>query len=514
MAIDTAANNRRIAKNTLMLYFRMLFSMVVSLYTSRVVLNALGVEDYGIYNVVGGLVSMFSVISGSLSASILRFITYELGCGDKNRLNKIFSTSINIQFGLGLIIIILAETVGIWFLNAKMNISDVRMMAANWVFQFSILTFVVNLVSVPYNASIIAHEHMSAFAYISILEAILKLSIAFLIFISPIDQLVFYALLMTLTACIIRFVYSFYCKKHFKESKFQFYFSKKLLFEMFSFAGWNTIGSASAILRDQGGNILLNLFFNPAVNAARGVSIQACHAITLFAQNFMTAVNPQITKSYASGDKEYLTTLLFQSSRFSFYLLSVLSIPILIKAEYILSLWLGNVPEHSTSFIQLMILFSLNESFSYSLITAMLATGDVKNYQIIVGGLLLLNVPISYITLKLGAPPESVFIVSIVLSIASFATRLIMLKRMIQLPIKLFLLKVYLKCILVFVLSAIIPIILSYFLRNSIPNLILLCTASILSSFTFIYTFGCTANERVFIRSKISAAINSHFRKL
>lgn len=508
---DTAANNRRIAKNTLMLYFRMILMILINLYTSRIILESLGITDYGIYTAVGGFVSMFGIISNSLSAAISRFITFELGRKNTSKIKQIFSTSIIIQCAIAIFIVTIAEAIGIWFLNNQMSIPIERINASNWVFQLSILTFVINLISVPYNALIIAYEKMSAFAYISILEAILKLSIAFLIFISPIDQLVFYALLMTLTACIVRFVYGFYCKKHFKESKFQFHFSKKLLFEMFSFAGWNTIGSASAILRDQGGNILLNLFFNPAVNAARGVSIQACHAITLFAQNFMTAVNPQITKSYASGDKKYLTTLLFQSSRFSFYLLSILSIPILIKAEYVLSLWLGNVPEHSTSFIQLMILFSLNESFSYSLITAMLATGNVRNYQIIVGGLLLLNLPISYIVLKLGAPPESVFIVSIILSIASLATRLIMLKRMIQLPIKLFLLKVYLKCILVFVLSAIIPIILSYFLRNSLPNLILLCTASILSSFIFIYTFGCTYNERIFIRSKIVTAIKNHF---
>ena len=243
------SNNKRIAKNTLLLYFRMIFMMAVSLYTSRVVLDALGVEDFGIYNVVGGIVAMFNVLSGSLSAAISRFITYELGKGNQNSLNKIFSSAVTIQLGLSGIIILLAETLGIWFLNVKMNIPEIRMEAANWVFQFSILTFVISLISVPYNASIIAHEKMSAFAYISILEAIGKLSIAYLIVISPIDKLIFYAILMCVVAFIIRFTYGNYCKRHFIECSYHFIWDKQLLRQMFSFAGWNFIGASSAILR-------------------------------------------------------------------------------------------------------------------------------------------------------------------------------------------------------------------------------------------------------------------------
>ena len=257
---DVAANNKRIAKNTLMLYIRMLLIMAVNLYTSRVVLNALGVEDFGIYNVVGGVVAMFSVLSGSLSAAITRFITYELGKGNEERLNKIFSSSVTIQIGLAFIIIILAEAVGVWFLNNKMNIPDGRIVAANWVFQLSVLTFVINLISVPYNASIIAHERMSAFAYISILEALGKLAIAFFITISPIDRLVFYAILMCLVALCIRFVYGIYCKRHFEECTYHFIFDKELLKQMFGFAGWTLIGASSAVIRYQGGNVVINLF--------------------------------------------------------------------------------------------------------------------------------------------------------------------------------------------------------------------------------------------------------------
>ena len=382
---NTTENNKRIAKNTLLLYFRMLFLMAVSLYTSRVVLNALGVEDFGIYNVVGGVVAMFTVLSGSLSAAISRFITYELGKGNQENLNKIFSSAVTIQLGLAGIIILLVETIGIWFLNVKMNISEVRMEAANWVFQFSILTFAINLVSVPYNASIIAHEKMSAFAYISILEAVGKLTIAYLIGISPIDKLIFYAILMCAVALIVCFTYGNYCKRHFSECTYRFIWDKQLLKQMFGFAGWNFIGTASAVLRDQGGNVVINLFCGPTVNAARGVAFQVNNAVNQFVANFMTALNPQITKSYASGDKEYMMTLIFQGARLSFYMLLLLSLPILVNTHYILELWLKIVPEHTVLFVQLVLIFTMSESISQPLITAMLATGKIRNYQIVVG---------------------------------------------------------------------------------------------------------------------------------
>ena len=291
---DTSANNKRIAKNTLLLYFRMLFMMAVSLYTSRVVLNALGVEDFGIYNVVGGVVAMFSMLSGSLSAAITRFITYELGKGNQENLKKIFSSSVTIQIGLAILIIVVAEAIGVWFLNMKMNIPDVRITAANWVFQFSILTFAVNLISVPYNASIIAHERMSAFAYISILEAIGKLAIVFLIVISPMDKLIFYAILMCAVALIVRLAYGVYCKRHFEECTYHFIFDRDLLKHMFGFAGWNFIGATSAVLRDQGGNVVINLFCGPAANAARGIAFQVNNAISGFVTNFMTALNRKL----------------------------------------------------------------------------------------------------------------------------------------------------------------------------------------------------------------------------
>lgn len=383
----TSANNKRIAKNTLLLYIRMLFLMAVNLYTSRVVLNVLGVEDFGIYNVVGGVVAMFSMLSGSLSAAITRFITYELGTGDRESLKRIFSSAVTIQIGLAVLIILLAEAIGVWFLNIKMNIPDARIVAANWVFQFSILTFAINLISVPYNASIIAHERMSAFAYISILEAIGKLAIAFLIVVSPMDKLIFYAILMCAVALIVRFAYGIYCKRNFEECTYHFIFDKDLLKRMFGFAGWNFIGATSAVLRDQGGNVVINLFCGPAVNAARGIAFQVNNAVSGFVTNFMTALNPQITKSYAAGDRDYMMTLIYQGARLSFYMLLLLSLPVLINTHYILELWLKTVPEHAVLFVQLVLVFAMSESISHPLITAMLATGKIRNYQLVVGGL-------------------------------------------------------------------------------------------------------------------------------
>ena len=454
---DTSANNKRIAKNTLLLYFRMLFMMAVSLYTSRVVLNALGVEDFGIYNVVGGVVAMFSMLSGSLSAAITRFITYELGKGNQENLKKIFSSSVTIQIGLAILIIVVAEAIGVWFLNMKMNIPDVRITAANWVFQFSILTFAVNLISVPYNASIIAHERMSAFAYISILEAIGKLAIVFLIVISPMDKLIFYAILMCAVALIVRLAYGVYCKRHFEECTYHFIFDRDLLKHMFGFAGWNFIGATSAVLRDQGGNVVINLFCGPAANAARGIAFQVNNAISGFVTNFMTALNPQITKSYAAGDRKYMMTLIFQGARLSFYMLLLLSLPVLINTHYILGLWLKIVPDHAVLFVQLVLVFAMSESISNPLITAMLATGRIRNYQLVVGGLQMINLPVSYILLRIEMFPEVVLVVAIVISQCCLAARLLMLREMIGLSVRKYMKKVYVNVLVVTVIAAVLP---------------------------------------------------------
>lgn len=510
---DASANNKRIAKNTLMLYFRMLFTMAVSLFTSRVVLNTLGVEDYGIYNVVGGVVSMFSIISGSLSAAISRFITVELAKGDSDKLRKTFSASVTIQLILSLIIIVLIESVGVWFLNAEMVIPAERLDAANWVLQFSIVTFAINLISVPYNATIIAHERMSAFAYISILEVVCKLVIVYLLKVSPIDRLVFYAILMCAVSVLIRFVYGYYCKKHFTECKFSFHFDKDLLKRMFGFAGWNFIGASSAVLRDQGGNIIINLFGGPAVNAARGIAMQVNHAIVGFSNNFITALNPQITKSYATGEHDYMMKLIFRGARFSFYLLLFLSLPVLVSTHYILSVWLGIVPEHSVLFVQLSLIFAMSDSISTPLITAMLATGNIRNYQIVVGGLQMLNLPISYILLRIGCIPETVMIVAIGLSQCCLAARLVMLRTMIGLSARKYLREVYLNVIVVTISAAVLPVLASAVLQESFLDFVMITLLSLMTASISILFIGFNKNEREFAISKFKYVIQRSVKK-
>ena len=500
---QTSDNNKRIAKNTLFLYFRMLFLMAVSLYTSRVILNALGVEDYGIYNVVGGVVAMFSVLSGSLSSAISRFITYELGRGNSSRLKDIFSSAVTIQVVLSGIIIILAETIGIWFLNYKMVIPAERLVAANWVYQFSIVTFAINLISLPYNASIIAHEKMSAFAYISILEALGKLIVAWAILVSPIDRLIFFSGLVAVIAWLIRMVYARYCKSNFEECHYSIKIEKNIFKEMLGFAGWNFIGSSSAIIRDQCGSILINLFFGPTVNAARAVSSRVNSAITGFVQNFMTALNPQITKSYATGQKDYMFKLVFQGARLSYYILLILSLPVLLNTHYILVIWLNIVPEYTVIFIQLTLIFAMSESISNPLITATQATGKIKKYQLIVGGLQMLNIPIAYIILKLGGKPESVLYVAIVISQCCLVARLIILKDLIELQIRPYIVKVYANVFIVTIISAILPYYLSYTLEESLVSFLIISSISVASTIAVEFFIGCNSQERSLIKKYI-----------
>lgn len=322
-------NNRtRLIKNTAFLYLRTFLSLVISLYTSRVILSTLGIEDYGIYNVVGGFVAMFALVSASLTNSISRFITFELGRGNKIRLNRIFCTSINIQIVLSAIIIILAELVGAWFIYTKMNIPEGREFAALWVFQCSLLSFILGLISVPYNALIVAHEHMKAFAYIGLGESLLKLGAVYLLVLFAMDKLILYAILLTSIALFLRLVYSFYCRKHFEECHYHFILDKSLFREIGSFAGWYLFGTSAYIFNTQGVNLIINIFFGVVLNAARGVATQVDSAVRMFVNNFTTALNPQIIKTYAEGNTTESFKLVFKGAKFSFYLMLFFLIPL------------------------------------------------------------------------------------------------------------------------------------------------------------------------------------------
>lgn len=496
---DTLQNNKRIAKNTLLLYVRMLFTMGVSLYTSRIILQALGVQDYGIYNVVGGVVAMFTMFSGSLSTAISRYLTFELGRQDYSRLKKIFCTSVNVQLILGAFILLLVETIGTWFLNNKMDIPSDRLFAANIVLHLSALTFFINLLSIPYNASIIAHEKMSAFAYIGIIEALLKLLISYLILWNPIDKLIYYALLMASLSLLIRFLYGVYCKRSFQECTYHLMLDKALLKDMTSFAGWNFFGNTAYILNTQGVNMLINVFFGVTFNAAQGIASQAQGALLQFVGNFTTAINPQITKSYASGNKDYLFTLICKGAKYTFFLLMIITLPFIVETDYILKLWLGNPPEYAAVFLRLMIFSSFMTIMGNTSLTAINANGNIKNYQMAVTSIGCLVFPLTWIFYQLNFSVVTTYYIYIVIYFVLILVRTYYLKRLLNFPPMLFIKKVLFPAFLVFIPSVMLSALPSYFLASSFSRLIISLFTIVISSLVMICLLGIDKSERNFL---------------
>lgn len=505
---DNKSNSKRIAKNTLVLYVRMLFLMLISLYTSRVILAALGVEDYGIYNVVGGFVSMFALISAALTSACSRFLNFELGKGDPERQNIVFSTAVTIQWGLAILVAVLSEAIGVWYVNNVMVLPPERIAAANWCFQFSVFNFCMNLITVPYNASIIAHEKMKAFAYVSIFQGIAQLGISFLVYYEPFDRLVFYALMLMILQFLIRYMYQVYCRKHFNECHYRFVLDKPLLRYMFSYSLWHLIGNGAAVLKNHGVNLVLNYFFGPAVNAARGIATHVDAAVNQFVSNFMMAMNPQITKSYAKGDTQYMFSLINSGARFSFYLLLLLSLPIIINADFILNIWLKEVPTYAVEFSQLTLVAMLIASLSKPLITAQNATGNVRNYQIVVGGVELLNLPLSFICLYFGMNPTSVVFVSIVINIVSLGVRLYMLPQTLHgfRPVAFFKIVIW-RCAEVGIIASLIPVFTHSLLSDDAIGFIISVLVCLVYPALVVFYIGCSKSERIFMLSKAKAII-------
>ncbi len=501
---DSSSDNKRIAKNTLMLYGRTLISLIIGLFTSRVVLNTLGVEDYGIYNVVGGVVSMFSLISYSISVAISRFLTFELGTGNLNKLKQVFTTAVNVQILLAIIVSIIAEIVGIWLLNNELKIADGRMVAAHCVFHCSVFSFALSLIMMPYGASIMSHEHMGVYAYMTILDAVLRLVIIYFLQISPFDKLITYALLYVFEGILMQFIYWIYCHKHFEECRYKLFLDWKLFRQMFGFAGWNAIGSTAALLRGQGNNILINIFSGGTiVNAAAGIAGTITDIVGSFTSNLMTAINPQITKNYAAEKFEELILLLHRGTKFSAYLLLFFAIPTMINIEYVIYLWLGQVPEYTVNFVRLILIFTLSEVLSKPLITAKLATGIIRNYQIVVGGILLLTLPLSYLALKSGAPMEAVYVANITTSVMAFFARMYMLRGDIpKFSSRKFFFDVYLRVIIVGIIASIPPIFVYSLINNELIKLFVSCIVSVVSTVGVTLYIGCNENERDFILNK------------
>lgn len=432
----SSVDNKRIAKNTIYLYLRMLFVMAVGLYTVRAILDILGVVDYGIYNVVGGVVMMFAFLNSTLSTSSQRYFSIELARNDDERLKKWFCLNITLFFSLGLIVAFFLETVGLWFLNTQMTIPQDRMGAANVVFQFSIISFLLGIVSVPYVALVIAHEKMNVFAYVGILEAFGRLAIVFVLMsLSSYDKLIVYGVLILILSIIVTMSYVVYCWRHYPESIYKWYWKSTEIKELLGFSGWHFIGTFTMACRSQGINILLNVFFNPAVNAARAIAFQVNAQITQLSSNFFTAVKPQIYKSYANGEYEELFMLMRRGTIICTFLISIIAFPFISGTSFVLSLWLKDVPEYAVVFTQLALINGLVDAANGPLTAAALATGKIKRYEYTLSPIYLLNIPISYIALKFGCDPTVTMIVSILLSCVGIVVRAIILKNMIDFPL-------------------------------------------------------------------------------
>lgn len=479
------------------LYFRMMLIMGVTLYTSRIILKNLGVEDYGIYNVVGGIVVMFTTLSGSLGSATSRYITFELGRKDYKRLNQVFNVALLIHIAIAIIVIALAETIGLWFFYEKMVIPAERLDAAFWVYQISIFTCFFTLTQVPYSATIIAHENMQIYAWVGIAEVVCKLIIVYLLVISPFDKLIYYAILQCLIQIGIIFFYRAYCAKKYKECTILIYKDKKLYREMFGYAGADLIGAISCLAQGQGLNLLLNVFFGPVVNAARAIAYQVQGAVTQFSNNFMTAVRPQIIKSYAEGQIEEMMKLVNNSSCFSFYLMWIISLPIMLETDYILSLWLGEYPEHTVVFLNLILVLCLIQTLKTPRTTVYHATGHIKLTNLVVGSILCAAFPLAYLFLKMGMGPESVFWAANISMAVSEIVSVFILKRYISYSISSYLMNVHGRCTFVAVVSFILPyLFFDKFMEPSFMRLIVTCLFTTISVGLTVLTIGMDKDMR------------------
>lgn len=500
----------RIAMNTAFLYVRMLVVLLVTLFISRQVLNTLGVQDYGIYNVVAGLVTMMGFINNSMTVATQRFLSYDIGTKDTSRLIEVFQSSILIHAIIAITVFIVAETIGLWFLESRMNIPKDRISATILVYHLSVLTFVVNVITVPHFAILIAYERMNVFAFISVLEVFVKLIFVLLIDKINYDSLSMYAMAMFVSALIVRLIYVLYALKNFSAARFRFQLNSQLFRKMFSFAGWSLFGGAASMLQNQGINVILNVFFGPSVNAARGLSFQINTAVNGFVQNFQIALNPQIIKSCAQQEFEYMHRLIFNGSRISYYLLFILSMPLFLETEYILGLWLKQVPPYTVIFTQLILLNIVIDSLSGTLMIAAQASGKIKLYQGVVGGLLLMNLPVSYLLLQKVEEPEIVFYVAVFFSFLALFIRLMILQKLINLNTVRYLKLVVLRVTLFSVLAIIFPLCVKNLVDfNSFVRVISVVIASLLSGLVFVYIVGLDNDDRRSIKERIGNRLSA-----
>ena len=493
-----SANSKRVARNTILLYIRMLVMMLVGLYTSRVILNALGQDDFGTYGAVGGVVAMFSILTGAIAGAISRFLTFELGKKTDSRLNAVFSTSVAVQLGMSLLVLVIAEIVGVWFLNAKMSIPDGRLAAANWVLQCSVFAFLTNMLSAPYNAAIIAHEKMDAFAYISLAEAFMTLGVAFITRYTASDKLIVYSVLMLAVALIVRLMYGVYAGRNFPECRFRpRLVDGRIVKEVASYAGWTFIGNGFFVLNSHGINILMNLFFGVQVNAARDVAYKFENAVNKFINNFMTALTPQITKAYAADSK---------GSKYSFFLVYFFALPIILEAPKLMELWLVNVPAYAVVFVRISMISLLFMSAGDSYLKAINASGQVARYQKIVLLAAVWVFPLTYLAYKSGMQPQISYVIVTIVNMAVVTARVLLTHKLVGLPLKKVWTDVAARILLVALAASVLPVVLFLCQPASLARTLEVLAASMVSMALASYFFGTTAGER--------AAVNGIIKKV
>ena len=505
---DSQSNNKRIAKNTLFLYLRTMLTMVVALYTSRIVLNALGVEDFGIWGVIGGLVSMFGFINSSLSSSIFRYLTFAIGTGNKDAINKSYNASIIIHVALALIIFLLCESIGQWFLAEKLVVPEAKREAAYIVFHIVILTSCISLLNVPFNSVIISYERMNVYAYMSIVDVVIKLIIAYVVYAVPSNKLIWYAFMMLITGIMMLIFYYTYVRVNFRHLHFQRVRDKQLFRSLLGFSGWSLFGNIAYVGYTQGLNLLLNMFFGPVVNAARAISLQIEQSVRTFVTNFQTAINPQIIKNYAAKDYPRMHSLIFRSSKFSVFLLAIFALPIMLETDAILVLWLKLVPEHTVAFCRIMFLIIALECMTNAIGTGVVATGNIKKYHVVVGTILLTIVPVSYVVLHVGCPAEGVFFVYLAIELVAVIARLLIARQQIQFPVRQYFTDVVLPIGMVVVVAAIIPTALHCSMQAGIGRFLIVGATTVLTNAASIYYLGLSPGERQMIVTAIQQKIH------
>lgn len=484
----------------------MLLSMAVSLYTSRVVLKTLGIEDFGIYNVVGGIVTMLAFFNSSMATSTQRFLNYEMGKGNScSNLQTVFSNAINAHYLIGVVTVFLLETIGLWFVYNKLNIPQEQFDAAIWVYHFSVLSLFVSIITTPYNAAIIANEKMGIYAYYSVFEVILKLVIVYVLMLFPYNKLTLYGFLQLGVSVIMCFLYFRYCRKNFNECRYKWIWGKVQIKALFSFSGWMLFGCISDMLSKQGVNILINMFFGPVFNAARAIAVQVQHAVNNFVANFMTAVRPQIIKSYSAKEFDFMYRLVFSASKLSFYLLFVLTMPILLYAEYILDLWLDIVPEYCVLFTRLVLIELLISSAYVPIAQINQASGKIRNYQVAISIIFLMTFVLTYVLFKLGLPVYSTFVVSIILSIVGLIVRVLILKKENDFPAKVYMLKIMLPLFPIALMAFVLPYLLRHYMPVNFFCIIINSLLGLLCSCLVVWCFGLDKEERYFIKDRLSA---------